>query len=128
MNTKQKFNSLNAKSAWAYPKQKGNFEDVFKSALLFSEIPSIKNTNVETYFTANYIRYGISTDRHRMLAIPQMFGLITKDHLSYSQEKPTPVFKELEKYSFGSSEFNKIISEQLIKIKVKAIVDTKHYA
>lgn len=133
MNTKQKYNSLNAKSAWAYPKQKGNFEDVFKSAKLFSEIPNIKNTNIETYFDANHVRYGISTNRHRVLAMPQMFGLITKENYStrggstYSKEMPTPVFNELNKYSYGSSEFNKIISEQLIKIKVKAIVDTKNY-
>ena len=133
MTTKEKFDSLNNKSAWAYTKQKANFEDVYNSVRLFSEIPDIEHTNVEEYFAEHYSEYGISTNRHRILAIAQMFGLITKDPYYarggsvYSNETTTPVFDELKKYTFGSPEFNKIISEQLIKIKVKSIIDTTGY-
>ena len=133
MNTKEKFNSLNAKSAWAYTKQKAGYEDLFNSAKLFSEIPDIEHTNVEEYFAENFEKYGISTNRHRILAIAQMFGLITKDPYyarggsTYSNETTTPVFDKLNKHPFGSSEFNKIMSEQLIKIKVNSIIDTTDY-
>ena len=133
MNTKEKFDSLSIKSAWAYTKQKAGYEDLYNSARLFSEIIDIEHTNVETYFAENYEKYGISTNRHRILAIAQMFGLITKDPYYarggsvYSNEMTTPVFSELKKHAFGSSEFNKIMSEQLIKIKVNSIIDTTAY-
>ena len=133
MNTKEKFKSLNKKSAWAYTKQKSKVNDIYNSALLFDEIPDIKNTNVEKYFAKKYKKYGISTNRHRILAISQMFGLITKGTYydkggpGYSNETTTPVFSELKKHKLGSSAFNKIISEQLIKIKVNAIIDTTDY-
>lgn len=130
MNAKEKFDSLNERSAWAYTKQKANFEDLYNSAKLFDEIPDIENANVEDYFSEHYAEYGISTDRHRILAIAQMFGLITKDSYSvrggssYSDETTTPVFSSLKRCAFGTPEFYKIFSEQLIKIKVKSIIDT----
>lgn len=133
MNSKEKFNSLTAKSAWAYTKQRAGFEDLFKAAKLFSEIPDIENTNVEEYFANNCGAYGINTNRHRILAIAQMFGLITKDPYysrggsTYSNELTTPVFEELKKCSLGSKQFNMIMSEQLIKIKVNSIIDTTDY-
>ena len=133
MTANEKYNSLNEKSAWAYTKQKANFKDIYNSARLFNEIPDIENTNVEEYFKEHYEEYGISTERHRILAIAQMFGLITKSiyykgtGLTYSNESMTPVFEALKKCSLDSTEFNKIFSEQLIKIKVKSIIDTESY-
>jgi len=130
MNAKQKLSSLGIKSAWAYTKQSANFKDLFLSTKLFSEIPDIENTNIEKYFADHYAQYGISTYRHRILAISQMFGLITKSPYynrggsSYSDEMPTKVFDVLNKTTLGSDEFNKIFSEQLLKIKIKAIIDT----
>ena len=85
MNTKEKYDSLTIKSAWSYAKQKANFLDLYLSSKLFSEIPDISHTNVEDYFTNNYERYGISTNRHRILAIAQMLGLITKKELAASK-------------------------------------------
>lgn len=130
MNAKQKLNSLTIRGAWAYTKQSANYQDLFLSTKLFSEIVDAKNTNIEQYFADNYQNYGISTYRHRILAIAQMFGLITKETYysrggsSYSKESTTPVFGALKKYSIGSLEFNKILSEQLLKIRIKAIIDT----
>ncbi len=133
MNTNEKYDSLNSKSVWAYTKQKAGFRDVFNSAKLFSEIEDLEHTNVETYFKKNYSEYGISTDRHRIWAIAQMFGFLTKDSYyskgrsSYSKESITPVFKALKRRTLGDPNFNKIVSEQILKIKVKTIIDTMDY-
>ncbi len=131
MNTKEKINSLNVKSVWSYTKQKANFNDLFLSAKLFSEIPNVANTRVEDYFSNNFSKYGISTYRHRILAIAQMFGLISKTpyfgRSSYSNETTTPVFESLKHASPGSVEFNKIMSEQLLKLRIKAITDNQNY-
>ena len=130
MNAKEKYNSLNVKSAWAYTKQIAEFSELFLSSKLFSEISDVEGTNVEQYFNDNYERYGISTNRHRILAIAQMFGLLTKEPYysrggsSYSNETVTPVFNELKKYAVDSVEFKKIMSEQLLKVKIKSIIDT----
>lgn len=130
MNAKEKYDSLNIKSAWAYTKQIAEFNELFLSSKLFSEIVDVENTNIEQYFNDNYERYGISTNRHRILAIAQMFGLITKDPYysrggsNYSNETVTPVFVELKKYAMDSVEFKKIMSEQLLKVKIKSIIDT----
>ena len=130
MNTKEKYDSLNIKSAWAYTKQIAKFNELFLSSKLFYEIDDISHTNIEKYFSGNHKRYGIKTKRHRILAIAQMFGLITKDTYysrsgsRYSNEKVTPVFIELNKYPVDSVEFKKIMSEQLLKVKIKSIIDT----
>lgn len=131
MNANEQFSLLNSKSAWSFTKQIANFRDLFLSTKLFYEIPDIKNTDVEKYFSDNYKKYAVSTSRHRILAIAQMFGLITKKQFykrnasTYSQEETTPVFEKLKACSLGSENFNIIFSEQLIKIKIKAIIDTK---
>lgn len=131
MNAINKLNSLNDKSAWAYTKQKANFKDLFLSSKLFSNISNKAHTNIEDAFANKYNKYGISTDRHRILAICQMFGLITKSsyytNSNYATEDATPVFNELLKHNIGSDEYNKILSEQLIKIKIEAIIDTTNY-
>lgn len=131
MTTEEKFKSLNPKSAWSYTKQIANYNELFLSSKLFDEIPDRKHTNVEQYFLANFKKYGIATNRHRILAIAQMFGLITKERYfsrgssSYSEEEVTPIFELLK--TADSDGFKKIMSEQLIKLRIKAITDTTSY-
>ena len=131
MNAREKYNSLTIKSAWSYAKQKANFLDLYLSAKLFSEIPDILHTNVENYFENNYERYGISTYRHRILSIAQMLGLITKNVFykkpAYSIERTTSVGNALLTHEPDSLEYKKILSEQLIKMKQKAIIDTTNF-
>ena len=74
----EKLQQLKPNSVWVFTKQETDFDESYKSALLFSEIPDKENTNIEDYFTKNHTRYDIQTDRHRILVIPQFFGLITK--------------------------------------------------
>ncbi|MCL2015918.1 MAG: hypothetical protein FWG68_06675, partial [Defluviitaleaceae bacterium] len=58
-------------------KQDTNFEQAVNATRLFADVLG-KNINLEKYFAENHANYGITTDRHRMLIIPQLFGLITK--------------------------------------------------
>lgn len=128
MTIKQKLASINGFNVWAFTKQNTDFEDAYRAAKLFNEMPSTTTVNLETYFAQNYSRYGISTNRHRVLIIAQMYGLITKTPFfgrgtSYKNEKVTQVFDELDKYPIGSDEFNTIKTEQMIKLRVEAIID-----
>lgn len=127
--SRDKLNSLNNKSVWIFTKQDTNFDEGFKATKLFAEIPDRENTNIETYFTNNHSRYGINTDRHRILVIPQLYGLITKTPFfvrggNYSKEAPTETFEVHCQHEIGSKEYNTFKTEQLLKIKFHAIIDT----
>ena len=126
---KEKLDSLESNSVWVFTKQDTNFDEAFKAATLFSEIKDKEHTNIENYFTDNHKRYGINTDRHRMLVIPQMYGLITKTPFfvrggNYADENPTEVFDHSKSLTIGSKEYNVFKTEQLLKIKIHAIIDT----
>ena len=127
----EKLDSLESNSVWLFTKQDTDFDQAFKAATLFSEIPSKENTNIEDYFTNNHSRYGITTDRHRMLVIPQLYGLITKTPFfvrggNYAAENPTEVFDKNKNLTIGSKEYNVFKTEQLLKIKIHAIIDTSN--
>ncbi len=125
----EKLDGLEPNSVWVFTKQDTNFEEAFKAATLFAEIPDKEHTNIEDYFTKHHSRYGINTDRHRMLVIPQMYGLITKTPFfvrggNYADENPTEVFEFSKGFAIGSKEYNIFKTEQLLKIKIHAIIDT----
>ena len=77
-NVEEFLNTLNDKSVWVFTKQETDFDTAVLATKLFNEIPDIEKTNVEQYFTEHHSDYDIETDRHRMMIIPQLFGLITK--------------------------------------------------
>lgn len=125
----EKLKELKANSVWVFTKQETDFDEAYKSVLLFSEIPNKNSTSIESYFTANHSRYNIQTNRHRILVIPQFFGLITKTPFyikggTYENENPTAVFDVLKTYKSNSKEYNIIKSEQILKLKIHAIIDT----
>ena len=145
MMVNNKLNNLTNNSVWLFTKQDTNFDESFKATKLFSEIDNRENVNIENYFTVNHEKYGINTDRHRMLVIAQLYGLITKTPFyvrggNYSKEAPTEVFdlEMLEPFGeknknpifvyknlkIGSKEYNTFKTEQLLKIKFHAIIDT----
>lgn len=129
MTYQEKLNSLTDSSIWVFTKQTTDFDDAFNAVRLFNEIPNRENVNIEKYFEQNYNRYDISTSNHRMLVIPQLFGLLTKTPFykrgtPYKNEKPTEMFDLLNKCEFGSKEYNTLKTEQILKIKFKAVVDT----
>lgn len=124
-----KLAKLAADDVWIFTKQSVLFDTAYKAAKLFNEIPDKENTNVETYFENNYKRYGIDTHRHRVLVIAQMFGLLTKTPLyakggSYVKESTTEMFDLIDACEFGSEQYNKLKTEQVLKVKIRAIIDT----
>ena len=124
-----KLASLTKNTVWKFTKQSAVFDEAFKATVLFSEIPNVENANIEMYFQQHYQQYGLSTDRHRILIIAQMFGLITRQRFylrggQYNSEKVTPAFLNMKKYEIGSSEYNVLKSEQILKVKIKSIIDS----
>ena len=125
----EKLQQLKSNSVWVFTKQETDFDESYKSALLFSEIPDKENTNIEDYFTKNHTRYDIQTDRHRILVIPQFFGMITKTPFyerggTYNDENPTAIFDIIKAVSPQSKEYNTLKTEQVLKLKIHAIIDT----
>lgn len=125
----EKLQQLKPNSVWVFTKQETDFDESYKSALLFSEIPDKENTNIEDYFTKNHTRYDIQTDRHRILVIPQFFGMITKTPFyerggTYNEENPTAIFDSIKAVSPQSKEYNILKTEQVLKLKIHAIIDT----
>ena len=118
----EKLSSLNDSSIWTFAKQDTSFENVFKATCIFDSITDMSTVNVEQYFSTHSQPDGFKCN-HRMLSSAQLFGLLTKNASSYSKEVVTPVFRELKNYPIGSKEFNSIKSEQLLKIKISAIID-----
>ncbi len=125
----EKLKELKPNSVWVFTKQETDFDESYKSALLFSEVPDKENTNIEAYFADNHSRYGIQTDRHRFLVIPQFFGLITKTPFyerggTYNNENPTAIFDTIRTVAPQSKEYNTLKTEQVLKLKIHAIIDT----
>mgnify|MGYP004666173027 CR=1 FL=1 len=125
----EKLKELKPNSVWVFTKQETDFDESYKSALLFSEVPDKENTNIEAYFADNHSRYGIQTDRHRILVIPQFFGLITKTPFyerggTYNNENPTAIFDTIRTVVPQSKEYNTLKTEQVLKLKIHAIIDT----
>ena len=138
MNSNDYLRTLTDNSVWKFTKQETDFNSSFLSTLLFDEIPNRENENIEKYFKENHNRYGIQTDRHRTLVIPQFYGLLTKTPFykrgnQYNKEKPTEIFDKLNELKslnntindfFDSNEYKTIKTEQILKLKIRAIIDT----
>lgn len=129
MTYEEKLASLQANSVWIFTKQETDFDESFKAAKLFDEIPNRETENIESYFAINYARYAISTARHRILVIPQFYGLMTKTPFyerggHYNAEKVTDVYNKIALLQPGSREYNILKTEQVLKLKIHAIIDT----
>jgi hypothetical protein len=127
MNYQEKLNSLTSNSVWVFTKQSVDFDNAFNATKLFAQMP--ENENIEAFFARHYREFGINTDRHRVLVISQLYGLLTKTpfykkDVQYKSERTTQVFDELCLTKFGSDEYNTIKTEQMLKIKIRAIIDT----
>jgi hypothetical protein len=110
--------TLTNKSAWVFTKQDASFEEAVKATKLFADICYDPDVNVEQYFADHHQEYGIRTDRHRVLVIAQLYGLITKTPFytrgnHYNKERPTEVFDLIKDEQVGSELYNKIKTEQI---------------
>ena len=121
--------TLTNKSAWVFTKQDASFEEAVKATKLFADICYDPDVNVEQYFADHHQEYGIRTDRHRVLVIAQLYGLITKTPFytrgnHYNKERPTEIFDLIKNEQVGSELYNKIKTEQILKLKIHSIIDT----
>lgn len=134
MSAEEYLKSLNEKSVWVFTKQKvSDFNEIIKVTNFFESIPNKETTNIENYFAEHHMDFDVETDRHRTLVIPQFFGLITKTPFykrggTYNKEKTTAIYDKLKTINplINKYEFNKIITEQLLKFKIHAIIDTEN--
>lgn len=129
MKVKDKLKSLTENDIWIFTKQSTSFDTAFKSVCLFEEALTKDNVNLEEYFAENHSRFEIDTDRHRVLVMAQFFGLLTKTPYykkggQYLGEKPTEIFEKLKKSKSGDLEYNTLKTEQILKVKIRAIIDT----
>lgn len=121
--------TLTNKSAWVFTKQDASFEEAVKAAKLFASVCYDPDVNIEQYFTEHHKDFGIRTDRHRVLVIAQLYGLITKTPFytrgnHYNKERPTEIFDLIKDKPVGSESYNKIKTEQILKLKIHSIIDT----
>lgn len=133
MNTNNdKMKLLKDGHVWRFAKQDVSFDNAFRAAKLFDEIPNKDNVNIEHYYEQHYIEYGITSNRHRVLSTSQLYGLLTKNPFykrgtQYSKEVTTKVYSALNSYEIGDYQYNTQKTEQILKIKMKAIIDTTDY-
>ena len=128
----QKLASLSRNSVWYFAKQDANFDKSFRAVQIFDQIPDREQTNIEDYYAQNGSRFNFDSN-HRILSVAQLFGLLTKSAPfakagSYNLEKPTPAFYALNRCTPGSKEYNAIKTEQLLKLRMSAITDTRPIA
>ncbi|MDE6441999.1 MAG: HNH endonuclease [Clostridia bacterium] len=125
----EKLDSLSDSSVWTFTKQDVSFDNAFRAAQLFNSIPDYEHTPIQKYFSDHYLEYGISSNNYRVLVMAQLFGLITKGEFyergsGYKNERVTPVFELLNSCDFGGTDYNIYKSEQLLKLKIHAIIDS----
>lgn len=128
----QKLASLTADSVWYFAKQDADFDNSFRAVQIFDQIPDREHTNIEDYYATNASRFNFHSN-HRILSVAQLFGLITKSapferRGNYNAEVPTPAFYALNRYSIGSREYNAIKTEQMLKLRMSAITDSRNVA
>lgn len=129
MNAQEYLATLTNKSAWVFTKQDASFEEAVKATKLFADVCYNPGINIEQYFAKHHQEYGIRTDRHRVLVIAQLYGLITKTPFytrgnHYNKERPTEIFDLIKNEQVGSELYNKIKTEQILKLKIHSIIDT----
>lgn len=121
---------------WKFAKQETSFDEAVRATRIFDEYQKLsvkrkKEKVLEDFFREESSKYNVRTERHRVLSVAQMFGLITKKkpykYSLYEKEEVTEVYKKIKNTSYGSEKYNVIKSEQLLKVKMRAITDTKSY-
>ena len=125
----QKLSSLTPDSVWYFAKQDTDFDKSFRAVQIFDQIPDRANTNIGDYYAANADRFNFHSN-HRILSVAQLFGLLSKaapfeKRGTYNTESPTPVFYALNRYQPGSKEYNAIKTEQMLKLRMSAITDSR---
>lgn len=124
----EKLASLNATSVWYFAKQDTNFDNAFKAVQIVDELGQQWEDDGTTAWSTKAASKGLDSN-HRILSVAQLLGLLTKNNpfekSQYKSETPTPVFRAISRYAIGSPEYNALKTEQLLKLRMNAITDTR---
>ncbi len=125
----EKLKSLSSKSVWYFAKQDANFDHSFFAAKVFDSIPNKYIEDISDYFERHVGKYGILPN-HRILSVGQMFGLITKKSPysrggKYNEEETTRIFENLNSCVLGSAEYNRLKTQQLLKVRMQTVTDSR---
>lgn len=125
---KEKLASLNATSVWYFAKQDTNFDNAFKAVQIVNELGQQWEDDGTTAWSTKAASKGLDSN-HRILSVAQLLGLLTKNNpfgkSQYKSETPTPVYRVISRYAIGSPEYNALKTEQLLKLRMNAITDTR---
>lgn len=126
----EKLNSLTLMSVWFFAKQDANFDHSFLAAKIFDSIPNKYIEDIADYFERHVGQYGILPN-HRILSDGQMFGLITKSSPyrrggKYKEENTTKVFDRLNSFQIGSVDYNRLKTQQLLKVRMQTVTDSRN--
>ncbi len=124
----EKIESLNSTSVWYFAKQDTNFDNAFKAVQIVKQLGQRWVNEGTNAWSELAVQKGLESN-HRILSVAQLLGLLTKEtpfrNGSFSKETPTNVFNELCRYPIGSEEYNALKTEQLLKLRMNAITDTR---
>lgn len=124
----EKLASLNATSVWYFAKQDTNFDNAFKAVQIVDELGQQWEDDGTTAWSTKAASKGLDSN-HRILSVAQLLGLLTKNNpfgkSQYKNETPTPVYRAISRYAIGSPEYNALKTEQLLKLRMNAITDTR---
>ena len=124
----EKLASLNATTVWYFAKQDTNFDNAFKAVQIVDELGQQWEDDGTTAWSTKAASKGLDSN-HRILSVAQLLGLLTKNNpfgkSQYKSETPTPVYRAISRYAIGSPEYNALKTEQLLKLRMNAITDTR---
>lgn len=124
----EKLASLNATSVWYFAKQDTNFDNAFKAVQIVDELGQQWEDDGTIAWSTKAASKGLDSN-HRILSVAQLLGLLTKNNpfgkSQYKSETPTPVYRAVSRYAIGSPEYNALKTEQLLKLRMNAITDTR---
>ena len=124
----EKLASLNATSVWYFAKQDTNFDNAFKAVQIVDELGQQWEDDGTAAWSTKAASKGLDSN-HRILSVAQLLGLLTKNNpfgkSQYKSETPTPVYRAISRYAIGSPEYNALKTEQLLKLRMNAITDTR---